>query len=302
MRGILLAGGSGARLRPLTSVLSKHLLPVYDKPMIYYPLSVLMSAGIRDILLISSPEHVGAYADLLGDGRQWGIRLEYAVQDAPNGLAEALLIGAPFIGRDTVCLALGDNIFHGRRLPLLLRAEAARVRGCTLFGHPVPDPERFGVATVAPDGHVLTLEEKPAVPRSNLAVTGLYLYDANAARYAADLVPSARGELEITDLNLRYVREGRARLVGLGPGAAWFDTGTDDSLLEAARFVQVLEKRRGSRVCCPEEVAFRMGFIDAARLCALGEALGDASAYGRYLREVAAGASRRAAEAAEYYA
>lgn len=288
MRGIILAGGSGARLRPLTTVQSKHLLPVYDKPMIYYPLSVLMSAGVRDILVVCAPEHIGDYAELLGSGRQFGIRLQYAVQESPRGLAEALLIGAPFTDGDSVCLILGDNVFHSRRLPELLRTEAARLRGCTLFGHRVPDPERFGVATVAPDGRVLTLEEKPTVPRSDLAVTGLYLYDADATRYAADLVPSARGELEITDLNLRYVREGRARLVDLGPDATWFDTGTDDSLLEAARFVQLLEKRRGIRVCCPEEVAYRMGFIDRAQLHALGAGLGEASAYGRHLLRVAA--------------
>ncbi|GHE51145.1 glucose-1-phosphate thymidylyltransferase [Streptomyces vinaceus] len=290
MRGIILAGGSGTRLRPLTSVHSKQLLPVYDKPMIYYPLSVLMQTGIREILIISTPEHLGAYRSLLGDGGRLGIRLEYAVQDQPKGLAEALLIGREFVGDEQVCLILGDNIFYGHGLPDMLRAEAARLDGCTLFGYPVSDPERYGVATVDEDGTILTLEEKPTAPRSNLAVTGLYLYDNDALDLAAGLAPSARQELEITDLNLRYVEQGRARLVNLGRGSAWFDTGTHDSLLEAATFVQVLEKRQGIRISCVEEVAYRMGYIDAEQLAALGGELSPSTSYGRYVLELAGAA------------
>ncbi|MEU8838426.1 glucose-1-phosphate thymidylyltransferase RfbA [Streptomyces roseus] len=290
MRGIILAGGSGTRLRPLTSVHSKQLLPVYDKPMIYYPLSVLMQTGIREILIISTPEHLDAYRSLLGDGGRLGIRLEYAVQDQPKGLAEALLIGREFVGDEQVCLILGDNIFYGHGLPDMLRAEAARLDGCTLFGYPVSDPERYGVATVDGDGTILTLEEKPTAPRSNLAVTGLYLYDNDALDLAARLEPSARQELEITDLNLRYVEQGRARLVNLGRGSAWFDTGTHDSLLEAATFVQVLEKRQGIRISCLEEVAYRMGYIDAEQLAALGTELSPSTSYGRYVLELAGAA------------
>ncbi|MFE3626082.1 glucose-1-phosphate thymidylyltransferase RfbA [Streptomyces goshikiensis] len=290
MRGIILAGGSGTRLRPLTSVHSKQLLPVYDKPMIYYPLSVLMHTGIREILIISTPGHLDVYRSLLGDGGRLGIRLEYAVQDTPNGLAEALLIGREFVGEEQVCLILGDNIFHGHRLPDMLRAEAARLDGCTLFGYPVSDPERYGVATVDDEGTILTLEEKPASPRSNLAVTGLYLYDNDALDHAARLAPSARQELEITDLNLRYVEQGRARLVNLGRGCAWFDTGTHDSLLEASLFVQLLEKRQGIRISCVEEVAYHMGYIDAGQLAVLGTDLSPSTSYGRYILELAGAA------------
>ncbi|MEU6862255.1 glucose-1-phosphate thymidylyltransferase RfbA [Streptomyces sp. NPDC046876] len=290
MRGIILAGGSGTRLRPLTSVHSKQLLPVYDKPMIYYPLSVLMQTGIREILIISTPEHLDVYRSLLGDGSQLGIRLEYAVQDRPGGLAEALLIGREFVGDEQVCLILGDNIFYGHRLPDMLRAEAARLDGCTLFGYPVSDPERYGVATVDEDGSILTLEEKPAAPRSNMAVTGLYLYDNDALDQAARLAPSARGELEITDLNNRYVEQGRARLVNLGRGSAWFDTGTHDSLLEASLFVQLLEKRQGIRISCVEEVAYHMGYIDAEQLAVLGKGLSSSTSYGRYVLELAGAA------------
>jgi len=287
MRGIILAGGSGTRLRPLTSVHSKQLLPVYDKPMIYYPLSVLMQAGIREILVISAPEHLEAYRSLLGDGSRLGISLSYTVQQEPRGIAEALVIGGPFTAGEDVCLILGDNIFYGHRLPDMLRQEARRLDGCTLFGYPVSDPERYGVASVAEDGTIATLEEKPARPASNLAVTGLYMYDADAANRAASLTPSARGELEITDLNLTYVREGRARLVGLGRGSAWFDTGTHDSLLEAAMFVQVLEKRQGIRISCLEEVAYRMGYVGREQLALLGKEISASSAYGRYVMDLA---------------
>ncbi|MET8955173.1 glucose-1-phosphate thymidylyltransferase RfbA [Streptomyces sp. NPDC004393] len=287
MRGIILAGGSGTRLRPLTSVHSKQLLPVYDKPMIYYPLSVLMQAGITEILVISAPEHLDSYRALLGDGARLGVSLAYAVQQKPGGIAEALVIGGPFTDGQDICLILGDNIFYGHRLPDMLRAEAGRLDGCTLFGYPVSDPERYGVATVDEAGHIVTLEEKPTAPSSNLAVTGLYMYDGDAARRAAELAPSDRGELEITDLNLTYVHENRARLVNLGRGSAWFDTGTHDSLLEAAMFVQVLEKRQGIRISCLEEVAYRMGYIDREQLALLGKELSPSSGYGQYVMELA---------------
>ncbi|GAA0487659.1 glucose-1-phosphate thymidylyltransferase RfbA [Streptomyces olivaceiscleroticus] len=287
MRGIILAGGSGTRLRPLTSVHSKQLLPVYDKPMIYYPLSVLMQAGIREILIISTPEHLDVYRSLLGDGRRLGVSIAYAVQDAPKGLPEALVIGREFIGDQKVCLILGDNIFYGHRLPDMLREEAGRLSGCTLFGYQVSDPERYGVASVDDEGRIVSLEEKPAEPRSNLAVTGLYMYDNEALDRAAQLEPSARGELEITDLNLTFVREGRARLVNLGRGSAWFDTGTHDSLLEASMFVQVLEKRQGIRISCLEEIAYRMGFVGKEQLALLGKELSESSSYGRYVLDLA---------------
>ncbi|WP_043264795.1 glucose-1-phosphate thymidylyltransferase RfbA [Streptomyces sp. CT34] len=287
MRGIILAGGSGTRLRPLTSVHSKQLLPVYDKPMIYYPLSVLMQAGIREILVISGPEHLAAYQSLLGDGSRLGISLSYVVQEAPRGIAEALVLGGPFAEGEKICLVLGDNIFYGHRLPDMLRQEAASLDGCTLFGYPVSDPERYGVATVDDAGTIVSLEEKPARPASNLAVTGLYMYDAEAVQRAASLKPSARGELEITDLNLTFVQEGRARLVNLGRGSAWFDTGTHDSLLEAAMFVQVLEKRQGIRISCLEEVAYRMGYVGKEQLSLLGKELSPSSSYGRYVMELA---------------
>ncbi len=287
MRGIILAGGSGTRLHPLTSVHSKQLLPVYDKPMIYYPLAVLMQTDIREILIISTPNHLNVYRELLGDGSKLGITLEYAVQDEPKGLAQALLIGRDFVGEETLCLVLGDNIFYGTRFPDMLRAEADRLDGCTLFGYPVSDPERYGVAELDADSNIVSLEEKPAEPRSNLAVTGLYMYDNEAIDRAAGLTPSDRGELEITDLNLTFVQEKRARLVNLGRGSAWFDTGTHDSLLEAATFVQLLEKRQGIRISCLEEVAFRMGFIDRDQLALNGNELSSSSSYGRYVMELA---------------
>ncbi len=271
MRGIILAGGSGTRLRPATSVISKQLLPVYDKPMIHYPLSVLMLADIQEILLISTPEHLGLYERLLGDGAELGLRLSYAVQDEPRGLPEAFLLGAEFIGDENVCLVLGDNIFHGNGLGQLLRAEADRVRGATLFGYPVSDPHHYGIADTDTDGRLLSLHEKPSVTSSNQAVTGLYFYTPDVVKYAGDLTPSARGELEITDLNNRYLADGRAELVRLGRGTAWLDAGTHDSLLAAGNYVQILEHRNGERVACLEEIAWRMGFIDAEQLLRLAD-------------------------------
>ncbi|HUH06394.1 MAG TPA: glucose-1-phosphate thymidylyltransferase RfbA [Egibacteraceae bacterium] len=286
MKGIILAGGAGTRLHPATQVVSKQLLPVYDKPMIYYPLSVLMLAGIRDVLVISTPADLPLFSRLLGDGEQLGMRFAYEVQPEPRGLAQALVIGADFIGDDDVCLMLGDNLFHGHGLAGLLQDEVKNLAGCTLFGYPVRDPERYGVAEIRDDGSVVSIEEKPEAPRSNLAITGLYLYDSEVVEIAKGLVPSPRGELEITDVNNAYLARGRARCVNLGRGMAWLDTGTHDSLLEAAQFVQVLEHRQGVRIACVEEVAYRMGFIDHAQLTALSENHGQ-STYGEYLRLVA---------------
>jgi len=288
MRGIILAGGSGTRLRPLTSVLSKQLLPVFDKPLVYYPLSVLMLAGIREILLISTPQHVGQYRALLGDGGGVGLRLEYAVQDRPRGLAHALLVGREFVGDEPFALILGDNIFHGHDLVPLLREEVEKLDGATLFGYPVADPHRYGVAVLDKDGRLVDVDEKPARPRSNLAVTGLYFYDNEALDYAAELTPSARGELEITDLNRRFVAEGRARLVNLGRGMTWLDAGTHDSLLEASNYVRVLQQRQGVQIACIEEVAYRMGMLDAAGLEAAVENVGATSDYGRHLVRILA--------------
>jgi glucose-1-phosphate thymidylyltransferase len=286
VKGIILAGGAGTRLHPITRAISKQLLPVYDKPMIYYPMSVLMLAGIREILVISTPQDLPQFQRLLGDGAEIGLTLSYAEQPQPNGLAEAFIIGRDHVGGDSACLVLGDNIFHGQGLSVRLQQAVADLDGCTLFGYPVKDPERYGVAEVDADGRLLSIEEKPARPRSNLAVTGLYLYDNAVVELAAGLSPSARGELEITDLNNAYVEQGRARLVNLGRGMAWLDTGTHDSLLEAGQFVQVLEHRQGVRIACLEEIALRMGFIDAEAAYKLGEALGK-SGYGRYVREFA---------------
>jgi glucose-1-phosphate thymidylyltransferase len=286
VKGIILAGGAGTRLHPITRAVSKQLLPVYDKPMVYYPLSVLMLAGIREILLISTPTDLPQFQRLLGDGAELGLTLSYAEQPQPNGLAEAFIIGRDHVAGDPVCLVLGDNIFHGQGLSTRLQQAVADLDGCTLFGYPVKDPERYGVAEVATDGRLLSIEEKPARPRSNLAVTGLYLYDNAVVELAAGLTPSARGELEITDLNNAYVAQGRARLVNLGRGTAWLDTGTHDSLLEAGQFVQVLEHRQGVRIACLEEIALRMGYIDAEAAYKLGEALGK-SGYGRYVMEFA---------------
>ena len=286
MKGIVLAGGSGTRLHPITRSVSKQLLPVYDKPMIYYPLSVLMLAGVREILIISTPVDLPQFRRLLGDGSDLGLTLTYAEQAHPNGLAEAFIIGADHVGDDTAALVLGDNIFHGNDLAELLQREVAGLDGCTLFGYQVRDPERYGVAEADATGRLLSIEEKPARPKSNKAVTGLYLYDNEVVGIAGTLAPSARGELEITDVNRAYLDKGRARLVDLGRGMAWLDTGTHDSLLEAGQFVQVLEHRQGVRIACLEEIALRMGFIDAHQAYSLGEALGK-SGYGQYVMEVA---------------
>lgn len=292
MKGIVLAGGDGTRLHPVTQAVSKQLLPVYDKPMIYYPLSVLMLAGIREILLISTPTDLPNFRRLLGDGHQWGLELRYAEQPSPNGLAEAFVIGAEFVGSDDVALILGDNIFYGQGFSTVLQEQVATLNGCTLFGYAVKDPERYGVGEVDAHGTLVSIEEKPARPRSNRAITGLYFYDNQVIEIARSLTPSARGELEITDVNQAYLREGRARLVELSRGFAWLDTGTHDSLLEASQFVQVLEHRTGVRIACLEEVALRMGFIGSDECWQLGAKLAK-SGYGEYVMEVArtAGAS-----------
>jgi glucose-1-phosphate thymidylyltransferase len=286
VKGIILAGGAGSRLHPATLGISKQLLPVYDKPMIYYPLSTLMLAGIRDILVISTPHDLPLFQRLLGDGSQFGISLRYAEQDRPRGLADAFVVGRDFIGTDPVALVLGDNIFHGEGLADILQAEVARLDGCTLFGYRVRDPERYGVAHADGAGRIIGIEEKPARPRSNLAVTGLYLYDNSIVEIAAGLAPSPRGEIEITDANNAYVALGKARLVELGRGMAWLDTGTHSSLLEASQFIQVLQHRQDLHIACLEEVAFRMGFIDSAALTELAANLG-ASEYGRYVAQLA---------------
>jgi glucose-1-phosphate thymidylyltransferase len=286
MRGIVLAGGSGTRLYPITQAVSKQLLPVYDKPMIYYPLSVLMLAGIREILIISTPTDLPLFRRLLGDGSELGVRFDYAEQAQPNGLAEALIIGATHIGNDSAALVLGDNIFYGYGFSSILQHYASTVDGCVLFGYPVRDPQRYGVAEVDAAGNLISIEEKPEVPRSNLAITGLYFYDNEVVSIARSLRPSARGELEITDVNNHYLRRGKGRLVNLGRGFAWLDTGTHDSLLDAGLYVQVLERRQSVRIACLEEIAMRMGYIGPDDCYALGEKLGR-SGYGAYLMDVA---------------
>lgn len=286
MKGIILAGGAGTRLHPITRGVCKQLLPVYDKPMIYYPLSVLMLAGIRDILLISTPQDQDTFRNLLGDGSELGLSMSYAIQEEPRGLADAYRVGANFVGNDHSALVLGDNIFYGHGFGQIVQDAAKNVDGCTLFGYPVKDPERFGVAEADETGKVLSIEEKPAVPKSNLAVTGLYFYDSDVVEIARDLKPGRRGELEITDVNNIYREQGRARLVNLGRGTAWLDTGTHDSLLEAGLFVQVLEHRQSVRIACLEEIALQMGYIDAEQTYALGEKLGK-SGYGQYVMQVA---------------
>jgi glucose-1-phosphate thymidylyltransferase len=283
MKGIVLAGGSGTRLHPVTLAVSKQLLPVYDKPMVYYPLSVLMLAGIREILLISTPHDLPLFRQLLGDGAELGLTFAYAEQPTPGGLAEAFVIGGDFVGDESVCLVLGDNIFHGHGLGEILEGAITSLKGATVFGYPVDDPERYGVAEVGDGGVVLSIEEKPAHAKSNMAVTGLYFYESDVVQIAAGLERSARGELEITDVNRRYLEQGRLRLVNLGRGMAWLDTGTHDSLIDASTFVQVLQHRQGMQIACLEEIAFRMGFIDAAQLVRLGDRLGK-SRYGEYLR------------------
>jgi glucose-1-phosphate thymidylyltransferase len=289
MHGIVLAGGAGTRLHPITRAVSKQLLPVYDKPMIYYPLSVLMMAGIRDILIITTPQDQDQFQRLLGDGAQWGISLSYAIQPEPEGLAQAFLIGAEHVAGEPAALVLGDNIFFGHGMSGLLQDAVATVEadgGCTLFGYRVSDPERYGVAEVDRDGRLVEIEEKPAKPRSNLAVTGLYFYDGHVVDYARRLTPSPRGELEITDLNRIYIEAGNARLIDLGRGTAWLDTGTTDSLLEAGEFVQVLQHRQGLTIACLEEIAMRQGAISPEDAIALADAMGNSS-YGAYLRQAA---------------
>ena len=284
-KGIILAGGSGTRLHPLTKVVSKQLMPVYDKPMIYYPLATLMMSGIRDILIITTPEEQSRFIELIGDGSELGINVQYAVQPSPDGLAQAFLIGDSFIGNDCCTLILGDNIYYGHDLKRSLQSAHNQEQGATVFGYHVNDPERYGVVSFDDDWNALSIEEKPAVPKSNYAVTGLYYYDNRVVDFAKEVKPSPRGELEITDLNNLYLKDGSLKVELMGRGSAWLDTGTLDSLLDAANFVGAIEKRQGLKVCCPEEVAFRMGYIDAEQLEKLAAPL-KKSGYGDYLLKV----------------
>lgn len=285
MKGIVLAGGNGTRLHPLTLGISKQLLPVYDKPMIYYPLSMLMLAGIQDILLVSTPKDLMMFQRILGDGAQWGVSLKYAEQDEPRGLADAFRVGAEFINGESSCLILGDNIFFGNGLPTILRRSAGLTTGARIFAYPVRDPQRYGIVEFDPQGQVLSLEEKPVHPRSHYAVPGIYFYDQTVSDIAANLKPSPRGELEITDLNRIYLEKGQLTVEVLSRGFAWLDAGTHESLLQASTFIQTVQDRQGMMISCPEEIAFRMGYIDAAQLKTLGDKMGSTH-YGQYLQQL----------------